>query len=262
MNKQRIPSIMMVVFVLLFLLSAGMLLAYYGEGMRQQQAFRELERITEQADDWGGEKSETAAVQTELSAEEKAAREYNALHEKNPDFWGWIKIDGTVLSYPVMHTPENPEYYLRRDFEGAYSLRGVPFLDGRCYDGCGNYIVYGHYMKDGTMFGSLQAYAKPAYCEEHPTITLNTVNGCEVYTVMAAFYSQVYNQEDTGAFQYYQYADLSNEADFAAYVEQVKKAALYDTGVNAQYGEQLLTLSTCSYHTDDGRFVVVAKKQE
>ena len=244
MNKQWVTSIMMVVFALVFLLSAGKLLAYYGEGMRQQQAFRALERITEQADDRDGETSETAAAQTELSAEEKAAREYNALHEKNPDFWGWIKIDGTVLSYPVMHTPENPEYYLRRDFEGAYSLRGVPFLDGRCYDGCGNYIVYGHYMKDGTMFGSLQAYAKPAYCEEHPTITLNTANGYEVYTVMAAFYSQVYSQEDTGVFRYYQYADLSDEADFAAYVEQVKKAALYDTEVNAQYGEQLLTLST------------------
>lgn len=79
---------------------------------------------------------------------------------------------------------------------------------------------------------------------------------------MAAFYSQVYSQEDSGVFRYYQYADLSNEADFAAYVKQVQKAALYDTGINAQYGEQLLTLSTCSYHTDEGRFVVVAKKQE
>lgn len=257
MNKQRISFIMTVVFALLFLLSARMLLAYYWKGVRQQQAFRELERITEQSNDHGAEKSET-----EQSAEGKAAQKYNALKEKNPDFWGWIKIDDTALSYPVMHTPEEPEYYLRRDFEGAYSLRGVPFLDGRCYDGCGNYIIYGHYMKDGTMFGSLQAYAKPAYCEEHPTITLNTANGCEVYTVMAAFYSQVYKQEDTGVFRYYQYADLSNEEDFAAYVEQVKKAALYDTGVNAQYGEQLLTLSTCSYHTDDGRFVVVAKKQK
>ena len=199
MNKQRISFIMTVVFALLFLLSARMLLAYYGEGVRQQQAFRALERITEQANDHGAEKSET-----EQSAEEKAAQEYNALKEKNPDFWGWIKIDDTALSYPVMHTPEEPEYYLRRDFEGAYSLRGVPFLDGRCYDGCGNYIIYGHYMKDGTMFGSLQAYAKPAYCEEHPTITLNTADGCEVYTVMAAFYSQVYKQEDTGVFRYYQ----------------------------------------------------------
>ena len=257
MNKQRISFIMTVVFALLFLLSAGMLMAYYGEGVRQQQAFRALERITEQANDHGAEKSET-----EQYAEEKAAQKYNALKEKNPDFWGWIKIDDTALSYPVMHTPEEPEYYLRRDFEGDYSLRGVPFLDGRCYDGCGNYIIYDHYMKDGTMFDSLQAYAKPAYCEEHPTITLNTADGCEVYTVMAAFYSQVYKQEDTGVFRYYQYADLSNEADFAAYVEQVKKAALYDTEVNAQYGEQLLTLSTCSYHTDDGRFVVVAKKQK
>ena len=104
--------------------------------------------------------------------------------------------------------------------------------------------------------------AKPAYCEAYPTITLNTANGCAAYTVMAAFYSQAYDQEDTGMFRYYQYADLSDEADFAAYVEQVQKAALYDTGVKAQYGEQLLTLSTCSYHTDDGRFVVVAKKQE
>ena len=257
MNKQRISFIMTVVFALLFLLSARMLLAYYGEGVRRQQAFRALERITEQANDHGAEKSET-----EQSAEEKAAQKYNALKEKNPDFWGWIKIDDTALSYPVMHTPEEPEYYLRRDFEGAYSLRGVPFLDGRCYDGCGNYIIYGHYMKDETMFGLLQAYVKPAYCEEHPTITLNTANGYEVYTVMAAFYSQVYKQEDTGVFRYYQYADLSNEADFAAYVEQVKKAALYDTEVNAQYGEQLLTLSTCSYHTDDGRFVVVAKNKE
>lgn len=251
MKKQIVSTLMMAVFALVFLLSAGMLLAYYGEGVRQQQAFRALERITEQANNHGGENSKTAAVQTEQSAKEKAAQEYNALKEKNPDFWGWIKIDDTALSYPVMHTPEEPEYYLRRDFEGAYSLRGVPFLDARCYDGCGNYIIYGHYMKDGTMFGSLQAYAKPAYCEAHPTITLNTATGCADYTVMAAFYSQVYSQEDSKVFRYYQYADLSNEADFAAYVEQVQKAALYDTGVNAQYGEQLLTLSTCSYHTDE-----------
>ena len=262
MKKQIVSTLMMAVFALLFLLSAGMLLAYYGEGARQQQAFRALERITEQANNHGGENSKTAAVQTEQSAKEKAAQEYNALKEKNPDFWGWIKINDTTLSYPVMHTPEEPEYYLRRDFEGVYSLRGVPFLDARCYDGCGNYIIYGHYMKDGTMFGSLQAYAKPAYCEAHPTITLNTATGCADYTVMAAFYSQVYSQEDSKVFRYYQYADLSNEADFAAYVEQVQKASLYDTGVNAQYGEQLLTLSTCSYHTDEGRFVVVAKKQE
>lgn len=119
MNKQRISFIMTVVFALLFLLSARMLLAYYGESVRQQQAFRALERITEQANDHGAEKSENAAVQTEQSAEEKAAQEYNALKEKNPDFWGWIKIDDTALSYPVMHTPEEPEYYLRRDFEGV-----------------------------------------------------------------------------------------------------------------------------------------------
>ena len=87
--------------------------------MRQQQAFRALEGITEQANNHGGENSKTAAAQTEQSAKKKAAQEYNALKEKNPDFWGWIKINDTALSHPVMHTPEEPEYYLRRDFEGS-----------------------------------------------------------------------------------------------------------------------------------------------
>lgn len=119
MKKQIVSTLMMAVFTLLFLLSAGMLLAYYGEGARQQQAFRALERITEQANNHGGENSKTAAVQTEQSAKEKAAQEYNALKEKNPDFWGWIKIDDTALSYPVMHTPED------RSIIFAEILRGL-----------------------------------------------------------------------------------------------------------------------------------------
>ena len=128
MKKQIVSTLMMAVFTLVFLLSAGMLLAYYGEGARQQQAFRALERITEQANNHGGENSKTAAVQTEQSAKEKAAQEYNALKEKNPDFWGWIKIDDTALSYPVMYTPEEPEYYLRRDFEeGLFTARRTVF---------------------------------------------------------------------------------------------------------------------------------------
>ena len=109
MKKQIVSTLMMAVFTLVFLLSAGMLLTYYGEGVRQQQAFRALERITEQANNHGGENSKTAAVQTEQSAKKNAAQEYNALKEKNPDFWGWIKINDTALSYPVMHTPEEPE---------------------------------------------------------------------------------------------------------------------------------------------------------
>lgn len=260
MKKQRIAWSVLLISTGVFLLSAGMLLSYYLNGKKQTQVFRELETIVEQASpsaENGSECSESPAIPTE---EEKAAAEYEALHEKNMDFWGWLKIDGTQLSYPVMQTPDDPEFYLRRDFEGNDSLRGVPFLDGNCFSGCGNYIIYGHNMKDGTMFASLLSYVKPEYFEAHPDITLNSANGVEHYTVMAAFYAKAYDQEDTGVFRYYRYTDLTDETEFDSYVEQVQKAALYDTGIRAVYGDQILTLSTCSYQTKNGRFVVVAVK--
>ena len=81
------------------------------------------------------------------------------------------------------------------------------------------------------------------------------------YEVVAAFYAKVYDAGGQEGFRYYQYTDLSSPERFQEYVTQVQAAALYDTGITAQYGDQLLTLSTCSYHTDNGRFVVVARKE-
>ena len=131
-----------------------------------------------------------------------------------------------------MHTPDDPEHYLRRAFDGTYSISGVPFLDGSCYEGCGNYSVYGHHMKNGSMFAALEA-----------------------------FYAKAYKADDKNAFRYYNYTDLTDEAVFDEYLGHIRDVALYDTGVTAEYGDQLLTLSTCSYHTADGRFVVVARQK-
>lgn len=96
-----------------------------------------------------------------------------------------------------MYTPDDPEHYLRRDFDGNDSICGVPFLDGACSVDCGNYIIYGNHMKDGTMFGSLLSYAKKDYWESHPTIQLSTSQGQSTYTILAAFYAKGYNQEDS-----------------------------------------------------------------
>ena len=112
------------------------------------------------------------------------------------------------------------------------------------------------------MFGSLLSYEKKDYWESHPTIQLSTSQGQSTYTILAAFYAKVYNQEDSDVFRYYQYTDLTDQNRFNEYVEQVKAAALYDTDIEIQPGDQLLTLSTCSYHTKNGRFVVVAQKDQ
>ena len=258
-GKQQIAAVMAVVSLAVFLTSAIVVVSYFLESKKQEAAFQELEHMAEQKADSAPDGTDSSGETDD--EEESFASEYELLSEKNPDFWGWVKIEGTQLSYPVMYTPDDPEHYLRRDFDGNYSMHGVPFLDGACSDDCGNYVIYGHHMKDGTMFGSLLSYAKKDYWEAHPTIQLNTSEGQSTYTILAAFHAEVYNQEDSGVFRYYQYTDLTDPELFNEYVEQVKAAALYDTDIEAQLGDQLLTLSTCSYHTKNGRFVVVARKQ-
>lgn len=185
---------------------------------------------------------------------------YGALKDENSDFFGWVKIEGTKVDYPVMYTPQEPEYYLRRAFDKSDSISGVPFLDGSYVESGNHYLVYGHNMKNGTMFHALLDYAKPEFWKEHPTITFDTLQEDGTYTVIGAFYSRVYYQDETGVFRFYSYPELNAPELFQEYVDNVAAASIYDTGETAEYGDTLLTLVTCSYHTENGRFVVVARK--
>ena len=216
-----------------------------------------------------GEAEEPEAVEPEEAAEpedeEDEAQEpeplpkYFQLHEENGDFFGWVRIEALEIDYPVMYSPERPEYYLDRDFYGYYSPSGVPFADDRCPEDGNYYLVYGHRMINGSMFGRLPEYAKEEFWEENPTIGFDTLYEEREYEVMSCFYSRLYAEGEPG-FRFYDVFDLTEEEDFEHYVEEVKEAALYDTGVDAEFGDELLTLTTCSHHTDDGRFVVVAKR--
>ena len=120
-------------------------------------------------------------------------------------------------------------------------------------------MIYGHDMHDGTMFGKLHLYAGEDYGKEHSLIRFDTLHEVGEYQLLAAFYTQVYYTTDT-CFKYYQFFDAENEEEFNDYVENVKALAEYDTGVSAEFGDTLLTLSTCSDHVENGRFVVVAKR--
>lgn len=184
--------------------------------------------------------------------------QYQELAQQNPDFWGWLSIGDTVINYPVMHTPEEPEKYLYADFQGNYSFPGTPFLDGQCSADSDNLMIYSHNMKNGTMFHTLLKFDSLTYCQMHPTIQLDTLYEQREYEVMAAFYDRIYRKNET-AFRFYQLVDADNEAEFDSFVAELKNKSLYDTGVTASYGDQLLMLITCSAHTDNGRFVLVAR---
>lgn len=186
--------------------------------------------------------------------------QYDELWQKNHDMAGWLRIEGTAIDYPVMYTPDEPEHYLHLSFSGEWAASGCLFIGEGWSEAAGHTIIYGHHMKDGSMLTGLEEYAASDFAAAHPVIQYDTLTEEGRYEILAAFYSRVYSTEEEGGFRYYQYTDLSDPERFAEYLRQVKASALYDTGLTAAYGDPLLTLSTCSYHTDGGRFVVVAKK--
>jgi sortase B len=183
-------------------------------------------------------------------------RTYHSLSEKNPDMVGWLSVPGTDFSYPVMYTPQDGEYYLRRDFYGKASYSGTPFLDARCDMGSGSLFVHGHNLENGTMFEFLLSYQDCGYWQAHPKIRFDSLAELREYTVIGAFFTQI----DEAHFPYYEYCGALDLQQFQEYVEQIQMQALYDTGNTAGFGDQLLTLSTCSYHAENGRFVLVAKR--
>lgn len=125
----------------------------------------------------------TAQTESEPTERPAAERNIQALITENADCIGWLSIDGTSISYPVMYTPSEPQKYLRRSFYGQYSQSGVPFLDGRCSTVGGNLIIYGHNMKNGTMFSDLKKYLNTDFLNAHRTVRLETADGVFLFTV-------------------------------------------------------------------------------
>lgn len=242
------------------LLSGGFLGRDLYRAHRERRAYRELaERIHElrqKEPSMSPVKGEAAPPQS-VAPEEETPSPYEELSLENPDFSGWLSIEDTPIDYPVMYTPQEPEYYLRRAFDRSDAVSGSLFIGAGCGPDTPHVMIYGHNMRDGSMFGSLLQYARADYAAAHPIIRFDTLSRNGEYQVLAAFYSHAYLPGEEG-FRYYQYADLSCREDFEEYVQKAKEAALYDMGTEVKYGDRLLTLSTCSYHRENGTFVVVA----
>ena len=173
-----------------------------------------------------------------------------ALAAENPDCAGWITIPDTGIDYPVMHTPEDPEHYLRRDFYGNNASGGTPFLDGRNaaqVEGQ-NLILYGHNMMDGSMFKPLISYLEPSFRETHKEIYLELSEKQYRYEVFAV----VETNTQCSLYQYTDLSDPATESDFRAAI--LKETDL--EGVHQAPG--YLTLSTCNNGGGSSRVLVIA----
>ena len=207
------------------LLSAAAVLAsvnIYSELREQQKEKDDFAAVSQIAE------PTVTASQTESEPTEQSAAERNiqVLIAENDDCIGWLSIDGTSISYPVMHTPSDPQKYLRRNFYGKYSHSGVPFLDVRCDLQSSNLIIYGHNMRNGAMFSDLKKYVNREFLNAHRTVKFETAEGVQTYTVTTVL--------------------KTNTSD-----------AWYDR-ITAEDGSRCLILSTCYGSGKDGRLLIIA----
>lgn len=258
--SKKLYHFLLIVLALIFLLCGWKLLTYFQEGRKTQDRYDELAAMVEQARPTEAstvptDVSDPTAAATEPEEEGGVLREYRWLYETNPDMVGWIKIEDTVVNYPVVQTPEDPDYYLHRDFDGADNARGCLFADGKCdVENSDNVIIYGHHMNDGSMFASLMEYASKEHWQAHPEIRFDTLTERRVYRVFAVFRTTASVGQ---GFPYHLFTDAADAEEFDSYVANCKALSAYDTGILPEYGDKLICLSTCEYTRENGRLVVM-----
>lgn len=252
MNKDKMLTLMIKTFLLICLISGGLLLLYIVPLKISDNKFNELEKT------FNNELRDQ--VKTE---NERVNIALKKIQKKNEDTVAWISIPETKVNYPVMHTPKDPEYYLHKSFEKQYSLSGVPFINHKVSMNprSDNILIHGHHMKDDSMFSELLLYEDKDFLKKHPQIEFYTLEGKEIYDILAVIPTEVYSNKGD-EFNYHNFITAKSKDDFDKYVKLAKELSLYDTGVKTEYGDHLLTLSTCAYHIDNGRFVVIGSKKQ
>lgn len=195
------------------------------------------------------------------TAPESALPGYDTLLQINPQIRGWIFIPDSPISFPLLQGEDN-DYYLKHDIYGQESRYGSIFVDcdADLYGGAPNLLIYGHHMKSGSMFGPLKEYREEAYYREHPSFFLLLPKEQREYEIVAVLHNDIFSREQE-PFQYYDYAHIDSEEMFEEYYNGIKELSLYDTGVTASYGDELVTLCTCDYGGKEQRLLVVGRRR-
>lgn len=253
--RSLILIILIVIFVGVFAFALYQALSVYIPQKREQDRFSELRELVrrtpaDRETNSDGTPAGTSQVDDPL--------DLVTLTIYNDEAVGWLKVDDTPIDYPVMKSSEDdPEYYLHRDFDRSYSFSGCLFIGEHCNTESNVFVIYGHNMNNGSMFGQLDYYADESFAISHQDMIYDTLSERRVYRVFAAFQTQVYD-EDENVYKYYNSVGDFDEAGYNSIVSSIQSLSVIDTGNMPAYPAQLMLLSTCAYHTEDGRFVVAA----
>lgn len=257
--KKVLFTVVVLVLVAAFGVSAFMVGNYLIDGKKQANRYDELSNIAANAQTEAEKPVETADATAETTepTEPGMLPGYKEIYEMNNDTVGWIKMEGTVMDYPVMQTPSDPNYYLYRNFDKADSARGSVYAwsEADINTPSDNITLFGHNMADGSMFASLNAYTSKTAWDNNSLIFFDTLNEYHTYKIFAVFKTSANVGQ---GFSYHKFVDAANEEEFNEFVSTCKQLAFYDTGITPVYGDKLICLSTCEYTLDNGRLVVAA----
>lgn len=222
--------------------------------------FREVSQSEKEKDDFEKlgeiivEEIPSEIIKEEEKEESTSKRNLKPLFEQNQDCIGWVFIEDTNIDYPVMYTPQEPQKYLRKNFEGEYAMSGVPFMEGTRSLADDNIVIYGHNMKNGTMFSDITKYVDKAYYEQHKVMEFETAEGLKQYDIFAVAHIEEIDI-------WYYFASAINEEHFDEMIDYIKDYALYDTEIVPEYGKQLLTLSTCYGKNNEDRLIIIGTER-
>ena len=180
------------------------------------------------------------------------------MYTMNNDMVGWIEIPGTMLNYPVLQSPYQTNFYLHRSFYKEKSDSGAIYVREKCDVNLpsDNITIYGHNMRNGSMFATLHKYKQKSFWEENKLIYFDTLYEYHTYEIFAVFRTTA---DLSKGFSYHTFDTATDEAAYNDFVNTCKKLSMYNTGITPTYGEKLITLSTCDRSITDGRLVVVAR---
>ena len=199
----------------------------------------------------------------EQSEETERMLQVKQLQEQNADIVGWLEIENTNINYPVLQGTDN-SYYMTHNYKKEKSKNGSIFLnaDYNWNIPSNNLLIYGHNLGNGMMFQELLKYEKESFYQEHPVIRFTTAEEDAEYEIISVFKSRVYYKSEKNVFRYYFFLNNESEEKYNEFVKNAKSVSLYPIDATANYGDQLITLSTCSYYVEDGRFAVVGRRQD
>lgn len=246
----------MVVLIGVLGFSVYKFLSEYIPQQREQNRFAELRDLIEE--DEYEDPSDPSSDPSESGTPKVKTSKYKKLFAMNEDMRGWIKVNGTQIDYPVMKSDlEDGEYYLHRDFDGDYSFAGCLFIGKYCDYDSDIFIIYGHNMLNGSMFGELHDFSDEDFAKKHMDIQFDTKNERRVYRVFGAFWSKAFYEDEPG-FKYYEAVGNYDEDSYNNILWSFESMMAMRLDYEPKYPDQIMLMSTCSYNEANGRFVVAA----